>query len=129
MNSTHLTAITVVWLLAFSSPVLSIAAPNPDEVWVAIRVLEKGAIQPAGEYYGALDKKVFEETLERTMPSGFLKLRHVAWLENGRIVRLAEPTGGVEYGYGDVMYIRVESVLRIIELDEKFVKERLIRSK
>jgi hypothetical protein len=129
MNSKHLTTVTIVWLLSLSSPVAAIAAPNPDEVWVAIRVLEKGAIQPAGEYYGALDKKVFEETLERTMPSGFLKLRHVAWLENGHIIRLAEPAGGVDYGYGDAMYIRVESVLRIIELDEKFVKERLIRSK
>ena len=106
---------------------LSFAEEPTGEIWVAIDATLKGIGTPPVEFYGALDRKVFEETLSRTMPSGFLKLTHAAWMEGGKVRRLAETTeDGVSRGYGDVMYFRVETVTRIVELDKGFVKKQML---
>jgi hypothetical protein len=97
-----------VALSIFASP-LSCGEEPSDEIWVSIVANIKGVGMPITEYYGALDRKVFEETLERTVPSGFLKLRHVAWMEGGKIHWLSELTqDGATYGYSDVLYLRVK---------------------
>ena len=85
---------------------------------------------PTVNYYGALNRKIFEETLARTMPSGFLKLTHVCWMEGGKVRSLAEVTqDGAPVGLSDVMYLRVETVTRIVELDNKFVKQQILQTK
>src|ERR1700730_7018241 len=72
-----LTIFAAVALSICASP-LSCGEEPSDEIWVSIAANIKGVGMPMSEYYGALDRKVFEETLTRTLPSGFLKLRHVA---------------------------------------------------
>jgi hypothetical protein len=128
MKSAIAIVITLTGTL-WSSFTLSAQEP-PTEIWVAIDATTKGLGSSAVEYYGALDRKVFEETLTRTMPSGFLKLSHTAWMEAGQLKRLAESTeGGMTRGYSDVMYFRVETVTRIVELDNAFVKKYMLQTK
>jgi hypothetical protein len=114
----------------FCLSLLSAAQEPSAEMWVAIAATIRGLGESPVEYYGALDRKVFEETLTRTMPSGFLKLTHVAWFEGGQLKRLTESTeAGTTRGYGDVMYFRVETVTRIVELDNGFVKKYMLQTK
>jgi hypothetical protein len=109
----------------------SFGQPVPDEVWVAIRVIDKGPAQLGSEYYGSVEKKVFQAMLASTNPTGFLKLNHVAWLSNGKIVPLADPSnsGGANFGYGDVVYFRIDTIFRIVSLNDTFVKENFLKSK
>lgn len=125
--------ITFAILVTFASILFlpaSVAQEPSSEIWVAIAATIKGLGSEAVEYYGALDRKVFEETLTRTMPSGFLKLRHTAWMEAGELKRLADSMdGGTTLGFSDVMYFRIETVTRIVELDNSFVKKYMLRTK
>jgi hypothetical protein len=51
-------------------------------------------------------------------------------MEDGQLKRLAEATeGGTTRGYSDVMYFRVETVTRIVELDNSFVKKYMLPTK
>jgi hypothetical protein len=126
----YATLILVTFSLSIFMAPLSFAQEPSDEVWVSIAATLKGIAMPPIEYYGTLNRKVFEETLARTIPSGFLKLRHAAWMEGGRLHRLSEATqDGATYGYSDVLYLRVETVTRIIELDPSFVKQHLLQTK
>jgi hypothetical protein len=125
--------ITFAILATFSSLLFlpsSVAQEPSTEIWVAIDATMKGLGAEVVEYYGALDKKVFDETLTRTMPSGFLRLTHTSWMEAGELKRLAESSeGGTTRGYSDVMYFRIETVTRIVELDSGFVKKYMLQTK
>jgi hypothetical protein len=51
-------------------------------------------------------------------------------MEGGKIHWLSELTqDGAPVGFSDVVYLRVETVTRIVELDEKFVKRYLLQTK
>lgn len=116
-----------VWL---STQPSSSAEEPSEKIWVCIDATIKGLGMPTVEYYGALDRKVFEETLTRTMPSGFLKLTHVGWMEGGKMHWIAEVTqDGNPMGFSDVLYLRVETVTRIVELDKNFVKQHVLQTK
>ncbi|MFN2623810.1 MAG: hypothetical protein ABR611_13310 [Chthoniobacterales bacterium] len=112
-------------------PASLFCADEPSgEIWVSLDATIKGVGQSTINYYGALDRKVFEETLARTVPSGFIKMTHVGWIEGGKIHRLSDLTqDGEPVGFTDVVYIRVESITRIVELDKKFVKKHLLDGK
>jgi len=129
MKLKHLILIPLLYL-TFLGGLPCLAKGVPDDVWVAIRVVDRGVGQPADEYYGTIDKKIFVGMLNTTVPSGFLELEHVAWMENGQIVGISQSKAdGMVYGYGDIAYFRVETVLGIIVLDDDFVKEHLLEHK
>jgi len=105
-------------------------AGQAGEVWVALSFLQKGPQQLPIEYYGTMDKKYFP--LENYNGRGglpaagfFLKLSHVAWMdETGKIMPLSEArTNNSSQGYSRVMYFRVDTIVRIVELDPQFVKD------
>lgn len=116
-----------VWMY---TSLLSAAEAPGDDIWVSIDATIKGVGLPTVTYYGAINREVFEKTLERTLPSGFIRLTHVGWMEGGKVHWLAEVTdGGATVGFSDVMYLRIESVTRIVELDRNFVKQQMLRTK
>jgi|SRR5882724_3674481 len=124
-----ITVLLVVGLLLCTPRLFSADEPS-GEIWVSLDAAIKGVGQPTVNYYGALDRKVFEETLARTVPSGFIKLTHAGWMEGGKIHWLADLTqDGEPVGFSDVVYIRVESITRIVELDPKYVKKHLLDGK
>ena len=130
MTTKSATAILAATFLSiFISPLFSAEAPS-DEIWVAIDATIKGPATAAVEYYGTLNKKVLEGTLTKTTPSSFLKLSHAGWMEGGKMQWLPEATqSGTTCGYSDVMYLRIETVTRIVELDKNFVKNHLLQIK
>ena len=97
----------------------------PDEIWVAISFSEKGSDQPPTEYYGTIKKTLLTNILNTAVPTGFLKLRHVAWMTgDGKIIPLSEARiKETKRGYSRDMYFRIEAITRIVELDDQFVKE------
>ena len=100
------------------------ADPASDDVWVAVAFSDKGPNEPATEYYGAIDRKLLTSIMAAPVPTGFIRLSHVALMSaNGRIVPLSETRGNIRQGYSRIMYFRVESIVRIIELDPQFVKD------
>jgi hypothetical protein len=125
----QITILVSVCLLVFPAGVFCAGEPS-EEIWVSLDAAITGVGQPTINYYGALNRKVFEETLARTVPSGFIKLTHVGWMEGGKIHWLKElRQGGELVGFSDVVYIRVETITRIVELDEKFVQKFLLGRK
>ena len=99
------------------------AASGQDLVWVAIRASDKGLNQPGLEYYGSVERKAFNTAVTSPVPTGFLKLTHASWLSDGKLVAVSESSyNGNSYGYKDVVYIRMDTIFRIIELSDEFTK-------
>ena len=102
----------------------------PDDVWVAVRVVDAEAGQAPIEYYGTISEKEIDWFSSNTSTVGFLKLQHVAWMEDGQVIPISHPgEDGRDYGYGDVTYLRIDTVLRIIVLNDAFVKAHLVDAK
>jgi hypothetical protein len=108
----------------------SFADEGADEVWVEIRVADRGLGQGLINYYGSMDRKEFVGMMNTTVLAGFVKLNHVAWREKGNILSLSQQNGdGLNYGYSDVAYFRVETIYRIVTLTDAFVKEHFSKGK
>jgi hypothetical protein len=128
MKSKHLVLASLLYFTLFCG-LARCAEPPSNQVWVAIRVVDKGVGQAPTEYYGTMERKVFVGMLNTTVPSGFLELEHVAVMLNGRLTPMSEEAeNGAKYGYGDVAYFRVETVLRIVLLSDEFPKEHSLKS-
>ncbi len=104
------------------------AEPPSDEVWVNIRFLANGPEQPVTEYYGTIRKADLTAMLGSTGKiAGLLKVSRVAFMENGQIAELSDTLlNGSKFGFKNVMYIRADTILRIVELDDTFVTQRLL---
>lgn len=106
------------------------AQSSTDDVWVAVRVVDAEAGQGAIEHYGTISAKEFDWFSNNTSPVGFLKLQHVAWMEDGQIVPISHlGADGKDYGYGDIAYLRIDTVVRIILLNDAFVKAHFLEPK
>jgi hypothetical protein len=122
--------ILLLALLLMALPLSHIPAQPPasqDEVWIQIRFLDKGAAQPVTEYYGLIRKDDFAAMRASEKPNEFLRVSHVAWMENGTMFQLSDTNAnGAKFGFKNVMYVRADTILRIIELDDTFVTQRLL---
>jgi hypothetical protein len=129
MKSKHLVVVSLVYF-NFLGGLSCWAQAAADDVWVAIRVVDNGVAQPTTEYYGTIDEKTLASLSNLPVGIGFLKLQHVSWMDNGQIVAIsrAKPDG-IDYGYGDVAYFRIDTMLRIIVLDDTFVKQHSLEPK
>jgi hypothetical protein len=115
------------FFLAFAARGQSIggADSTADQVWVAVRAADKGPGQVDSEYYGSVDRKAFAAMTNLSAPAGFLKVSHAAWLINGKLIPLSSASyNGVLYGYKDVVYLRMDTIFRIVELNEALAKTR-----
>lgn len=119
-------AITLL-LACFCTPP-AFAQQPADEVWVCIRYQDRGIDQPPTECYGVIHKGDLAAMLGSTGKiAGFLKVTRVATMENGQLFQLADAAqNGVKLGYKNVLYIRADTILRIAELDDTFVTQRLL---
>jgi hypothetical protein len=53
-----------------------------------------------------------------------LKLNHVEVITDGKLVPLSEANyQGTPFGYGGTIYIRIDTIFRIVELDDTYVKQ------
>ena len=105
-------------------------SPSSGTVWVAVRVADKGPGQPGAEYCGTVDWKSVGALLAMPNPSGFLELNHAFWLINGKIIPLSDAgVSGINYGYENTVYLRIDTVYRIIRLRDSFVKEHALVAK
>ena len=118
----------IILLFASASQRHARAQPGPDEVWVSIRFQENGVEQQPAEYYGVIHKADLA-AMEGNggKIAGLLKMTRVAFMENGQVFALGDTlVNGSKFGYKNVMYIRADTILRIIELDDTFVTQRLL---
>lgn len=100
------------------------------EVWVAIRVADRGTGQSGAEYYGSVDRKDLLAAVSAPVAGSFLKLSHASWLLNGKLSLLSDASyNGVNFDYGNVVYFRVDTILRIVELSDSFAKDHAPKSK
>ncbi len=87
-------------------------------VWVAIRAADKGPGQPTAEYCGTVDWKVVSALLAAPNPTGFVQLDHAFWVVNGKVVPLSNASvDNVNYGYDNVVYLRIDAVYRVIRVE------------
>ena len=126
MKSKYLAAVFFSLFVFCAVSARSFAESASDEVWITVRVADKGVGAGVSEYYGTVNKKGFADMVNAATPKGFLRLSHAAWMGSGGIVRLRDAKeNGNAYGYSDVMYLRADTVLRMIKMDESFAKEHL----
>ena len=98
-----------------------------NTIWVAVSVIE--SIE-SGEYLGRISRSDLDalETNERT--TGFVKLEQVGWIDSDSATGIhwlskTEDKDIGDYGYGDIAYLRIERISRIIPLKQEFVKRFL----
>jgi hypothetical protein len=128
MKTKHLVAVALCYFTILAP--LPSWAQAPDHVWVVVRVVDAEAGQAPIEYYGSIDPKEIDTFSTNTSTVAFLKLQHVAWMEDGQLVPISHPgADGRDYGYGDIAYLRVDTVVRIILLNDAFVKEHSLEPK
>ena len=109
---------------AGQSPSGASGTQSQAAVWVAIRAADKGPGQPTAEYCGTVDWKAVSALLAMPNPTGFVELNHAFWMVNGKVVPLSNASvDSVNYGYDNVVYLRIDSIYRVIRLNEAFVKE------
>jgi len=102
------------------------AAPSED-VWVAVRIIDKGVGQGTSEYYGTIDKTLFATLTKTVNLIGFIEMNNVGTLYNDKYITLKEEVlNGKEYGYSNKMYFRAETLVRIIPLDPEFVEKTIL---
>ena len=105
---------------------LRAADSKPAAVWVEITVLEAGAGR-ATEYYGSIEARTFEPLTTVTIPEGFVRLDHAAWLHGSTILPATSVNeNGFNAGYGGSMYFRASLITRIVLLRDDFVKNELL---
>jgi hypothetical protein len=99
-----------------------------DEMWVQIRYLAWGPGKETAEYYGLIHKSDFIAVMGADQkPNLVLRVTRVSKMENGQIVPLSEENpSGAKSGLRNVMYIRADSIVRVVELDDTFVTQRLL---
>lgn len=115
-------------LLCVSPSVAFSQTAAPDEQWVSIRYQDKGVNLPATECYGLIHKADLAAMLGSTGKiAGFIKVTRVAVMENGQIFQQSDANAnGIRLGFRNVLYIRADTILRVIELDDTFVTQRLL---
>ena len=104
------------------------AQPPPDELWVNISYQDRGINLPPVECYGEIHRADLNAMLgSNGKIAGFLKVVRVAIMDNGQLFQLADVNpNGIKRGYRNVLYIRADTILRIAELDDTFVTQRLL---
>ncbi|HWB58069.1 MAG TPA: hypothetical protein VG733_01190, partial [Chthoniobacteraceae bacterium] len=95
---------------------------------VCIRYQDKGIEQAPTEVYGLIHKTDLAAMLGANGKiNGFIKVSRVAVMLNGQIFQMADASdNGVKLGFRNVMYIRADTILRVVELDDTFVTQRLL---
>ncbi len=100
----------IAWLLQESSE-------EKGDVFIAVRVADRGAGQPDEEYYGEIEKRALLDLRHADTATRFIRLTNAYWLINGKQVPISEANAnGIKYGYANTVYLRLASVYRIIEL-------------
>lgn len=99
-----------------------------DGIWVAVRVLEGARSDGiAGEYYGRMSRRVFEQIRARRDCEPLFKLEDPFWFEDkDSWVFLGRLT---QHGYGNACYFRADGIVRLIPLTPAFVKKVLQQMK
>jgi len=109
---------------AFPGPLVSYSQTPPDDAFVAIRFSDGADAQAIEEYYGSVDRKALAALQGNVTPNAFLKLNHVEVITDGKLVPLSEANyQGTPFGYGGTIYIRIDTIFRIVELDDTYVKQ------
>lgn len=99
--------------------------PTSDQVAIAVRFTDQGPGQAVEEYYGIVEKKDLAALLSGPAPGSFLKLNNVIVLTGTDFLPLSDAgTDVTKYGYGTSLYVREDTIFRIVELDDAFVKAR-----
>ncbi len=96
--------------------------PTQDHVWIAARL---ESVSGESEYYGRLEAMVFQAVTANELTEGWFRLNSVHW-QSGDGDLESQTEAGRQWGYSDVAYFRVESLIRLIILTDDFV-ERLNR--
>ena len=117
----------IIALSIATSPGAAPADPPADDIWVNIRYQDRGMDQPAVECYGQIHKSDFLAITGSAKPNEFLKVFRVALMQDGQFLPLSETNDrGIKLGFKNAMYIRADMILRVVELDDTFVTQRLL---
>ncbi len=93
-----------------------------DNIWVALLI--KDHAPNVTEYYGQLNHQAFWDIITNKQREGFIRLESAFIIqESGKILPLEEVSfkGGTRIGYGQDAFFLVDSVHRLIPLDDAFI--------
>ena len=97
-----------------------------EDVWVAASVYD-GRNNGINEYNGKIARDDLVALVQKTEDEAMFKLSDVFWLsDEGKPVRMSETKKyGHVYGYTNTIYFKQSAVVRLIELDAKFISRIL----
>ena len=106
--------------VAVHSPIL--AEDSEEYVWVALRTHDRGLGQGISEYYGRLAKPHFELLTDARAHQAFIQLDHAASNYDGKYVAMStEEEEGKSLGYSNTIYLRSDTISRIVVLSKDAV--------
>ena len=101
-------------------------ATYAEDIWVAVSVYD-GRNNGINEYNGLLDSDVLDTLIKKTDKNAMFKLSEVFWLsDDGLTVRMSQTKKyGRIYGYTNTIYFKQSAVVRLVELENEFIKRVL----
>lgn len=113
------TIFSLLLLMAFQ-------ASYAEDVWVAVSVYD-GRNNGINEYNGLLDSEMLGLLTKEADEHAMFKLSEAFWLnDEGVAVRMSNTRKyGRKYGYTDTIYFKQKAIVRLIVLDDSFVRSVL----
>lgn len=73
-----------------------------------------------------MDKATFDGVTGNTLTNGFFKLDNTSWMTDEGVVLMRDSkSSGRSRGYSGETYMLVKAIMRIVKLDDEFVKSQL----
>lgn len=96
---------------------------NDSKIWVAIKI-DEGDKNNIPEYYGMMKKSAFDDIVRNYTTAGLFKLESVCYgTRDGTIKTLMESKIlDTTHVYLNIAYFNVQKILRIVKLNEAFIK-------
>jgi hypothetical protein len=110
-------AILLLYSCAYSTSTRSVT----DDIWVAVSVLKFNEVE---EYQAKLSAHDYNLITSHKIKKGWLQLNDVRWVKNSGSDW--QKNLGRHWGYGNTTIIRIENILRIIPLSEKYIKSTIL---
>lgn len=113
------TIFSLLLLMAFQ-------ASYAEDVWVAVSVYD-GRNNGINEYNGLLDSEMLGLLTKEADEHAMFKLSEAFWLnDEGVAVRMSNTRKyGRKHGYTDTIYFKQKAIVRLIVLDDSFVRSVL----
>ncbi len=129
MKKSNNALLIIIFAVCFVVSMCTYADAEKDDqenIWVAVSLFD-GRNRTVVEYYGVMQKSIFDGITINSITEGFFKLDNTSWMTDEGVVLMRDSkNAGRSSGYSGETYMLVKTITRIIALEKEFVKNNLL---